>query len=84
VLQCPSVSQRLTTQRRRLGAAFNHGGTHVMYTPQEIAAKRREIRRRTARKEQRDHDARMLSVRPSDSDLAQLVATFERKDGFPS
>jgi hypothetical protein len=53
------------------------------YTPQEIAAKRREIRRRTERKEQRDHDARMLSVRPSDSDLAQLVATFERKEGFP-
>jgi hypothetical protein len=73
-----------TERDRRLGAARTiHGGTHMPYTPQEIAAKRREIRRRTERKEQRDHDARMLSVRPSDSDLAQLVATFERKEGFP-
>lgn len=54
----------------------------MAYTQQEIAAKRREIRRRVERKEQRDHDARMLSVRPSDSDLARLVETFERKEGF--
>jgi hypothetical protein len=53
------------------------------YTQQEIAEKRKQIRRRQERQEQREHDKRMRSVRPSDSDLARLIETFERKDGFP-
>jgi hypothetical protein len=54
----------------------------MAYSPQEVARKRREIRRRIERKEQRDHDARMLSVRPSDSDLADLISKFEAREGF--